>query len=69
MGAIHLAKNIITSQRSKHIDIRHHFVRDHINKGDVKVDYIRSESMPADVLTKSLTKVKHNSCIKFFGLQ
>lgn len=40
VGAIHLARNTVTSQRSKHIDIRHHFVRDHVNKGNVKVEYM-----------------------------
>lgn len=58
VGTIHLAKNIVTSQRSKYIDIRHHFVREHIEVGDISVEYLSSDSMPADVLTKSLAKIK-----------
>ena len=68
MGAIHLAKNSVTSQKSKHIDLRHHFIRDHVVNKNIVVQYVPTTEMPADVLTKPLTKVKHEQCIKQFGL-
>lgn len=68
-GAIDLATNNITSQRSKHIDIRHHFVRDHVNNKNVKVLYMSSDEMPSDVLTKPLSKEQHKKCINFLGLK
>lgn len=68
MGAIDMSKNYITSQRAKHIDIRHHFIRDCVDNKDVEVVYLNTEAMPADALTKQLSKEKHNMCVKFFGL-
>jgi hypothetical protein len=42
-GAIKLADNSINHSRTKHIDIRHHFLRDHQAKGDIDVQYVRTE--------------------------
>jgi len=61
-GAISLAKNAITSQRSKHIDVRWHFVRDHVENGNIEVKHLSTDEMSADILTKPLNKPK----IKFF---
>lgn len=68
-GAIDIAKNNITSQRSKHIDIRHHFLRDHVLNKKVVLEYTCTEKMPADVFTKPLTKDKHRDYVKFLGLK
>lgn len=57
-GAISLAKNQILSQRSKHIDIRYHYIRSIINSGQVMLEYVSSESNLADLFTKSLCKVR-----------
>ena len=54
MGAIHLAKNPATTPNSKHIDIRHHFIRERVANGEFKVVYIPSEEQHADFLTKPL---------------
>jgi uncharacterized beta-barrel protein YwiB (DUF1934 family) len=37
-SAIKIANNPVQHSRTKHIDIRHHFLRDHLSKGDIKVD-------------------------------
>ena len=42
MGAIHLAKNPATTPNSKHIDIRHHFIRERVANGEFKVVYVPS---------------------------
>lgn len=55
--------NTLSHSRTKHIDIRHHFVKDLINKNVVSVSYVSTEEMVADVLTKSLCKDKHMKCI------
>ena len=54
MGAIYLAKNPATTPNSKHIDIRHHFIRERVANGEFKVVYVPSEEQHADFLTKSL---------------
>ena len=57
-GAVSLSKNPIVHQRSKHIDIRYHFVRDEIQKGSLKILYVPSEQNVSDVFTKSLPRDK-----------
>jgi hypothetical protein len=57
-GAIDLAKNAQYSARTKHIDIRHHFIRDHLASGKIKLCYIKSEENTADIFTKSLKRIK-----------
>ena len=57
-GAINLAKNPLNRQRSKHIDIKYHFVRSEIQSGNVKLQYIPTNSNVADIFTKPATRVK-----------
>lgn len=60
-GAIALSKNPVCTQRSKHIDIKFHFVRSAHTEGKISIEYCPTENMIADVLTKSVTKVKFES--------
>ena len=56
VSAIHLACNPATAPNSKHIDIRHHFIRERVERGEFKVVHVRSDLQGADFLTKSLPK-------------
>ena len=58
-STIKLARNLDTSSRTKHIDIRHHLVKDHVARGDVVLTYVPTEDQAADGLTKSLDAEKH----------
>ena len=63
-GAIYIANNYTTGQRTKHIDIRAHFVREFIEDGVLKVVFVRSEDNGADIYTKNTTEFlfeKHSS--------
>jgi hypothetical protein len=53
-SAIHLADNPIEHSRTKHIDIRHHFLRDHQQKGDIDVCHISTDHHLADIFTMPL---------------
>ncbi|KAJ0390320.1 hypothetical protein ATCC90586_011926 [Pythium insidiosum] len=53
-GTIALASNPGYHARTKHVDIRHHFIREKINDGVIKVVYIKTEKQLADILTKGL---------------
>jgi hypothetical protein len=53
-SSIAIARNCSVSNRSKHIDIRHHFIRERIEAGDITVKYCPTEDMVADILTKPL---------------
>jgi hypothetical protein len=53
-GAIRLADNPVEHSRTKHIDIRHHFLRDHQQKGDIDIYRISTENQLVDIFTKPL---------------
>jgi hypothetical protein len=53
-SAIRMAENPVEHSRTKHIDIRHHFLRDHQQKGDIEVFHISIENQLADIFTKPL---------------
>ena len=58
-SAISLAKNPVLSQRTKHIDIKYHFLRNLVHNDTMKINYVPSECNVADALTKPMTKVKN----------
>jgi hypothetical protein len=53
-SAIRLADNSVEHKRTKHIDIRRHFLRDHQQKGDLDVCHISTDHQLADIFTKHL---------------
>ncbi|GKB91740.1 hypothetical protein Tco_0964012 [Tanacetum coccineum] len=57
-GAIDLSKNPVQHSRTKHIEIRHHFLRDNVQKGHISIEKVPSVDNIADILTKPL---KHES--------
>lgn len=56
LGAIYLVKNYQVSARTKHIDIRHHYVRDLRNEKKLDIRFKRSEDNSADIMTKNTQK-------------
>ncbi|KMQ90816.1 retrovirus-related pol polyprotein from transposon tnt 1-94 [Lasius niger] len=68
-GAQLLAQNHTFHVRSKHIDVRHHFVRDVLREGQLEIKCVPSNWMPADFLTKGLIKDKHYRCIDLVGIK
>jgi hypothetical protein len=53
-SAIKIAENPCEHSRTKHIDIRHHFLRDHNLKGDIEISHVRTNDQVADIFTKPL---------------
>jgi hypothetical protein len=62
-AAIALAKNPVFHQRTKHIDIKHHFLREHIKAGTIKLMYVDTKQNVADVLTKLTSAPVFNSLV------
>ena len=54
IGAMFLANNSVLSQRTKHISVRHHFIREYVEEGVVKIIFVKSKLNTADIFTKSL---------------
>ena len=53
-SAVKLANNPVQHSRTKHIDISHHFFRDHVAKNDISLEGVRNEDQLADIFTKPL---------------
>jgi hypothetical protein len=59
-GCILLAKNPVNQQRTKHIDIKYHFVREQLILGTLELEYLSTDCMTADIFTKNLPRIKFN---------
>ena len=55
-----ISKNLIQHSRTMHIDIRHHFLRDHIQNGDISLEFIDKNNQLADIFTKPLNEERLN---------
>jgi hypothetical protein len=68
-GASLLAKNPVYHNRTKHIDIRHHFIRQCVSDGLIDVKLISTSDNAADLFTKSLGRIKLQLFRSLIGLQ
>lgn len=62
-GALKLLRNPVCHGRTKHIAIRHHFVREVVKEGFISIKFLGTEKMVADIFTKALEKKKHYFCL------
>jgi hypothetical protein len=68
-SAIELAKNPVHHERSKHIDVRFHFIREHIKNGDVQMSHVASQDQAAHNFTKVLPTELFNNCMTKIGMK
>ena len=67
MSAINISKNHVQHSRTKHIDIRHHFIRELVEQKTLILEYVETTKQIADILTKSLDSVGSDSLRKSLG--
>ena len=61
-SAIHLCKNLAFHERSKHIQVKYHFIRDMIAQGAFRIEKVPTDLNPSDMGTKILPVSKFNVC-------
>src|SRR6184192_2899370 len=67
MSAIALTKNSTYDAKTKHIEIRHHFVREKVKSDEIRIAHCGTNDMTADILTKALSKEKHIGFVAGMG--
>ena len=68
-GSIKLVENPVMHRRTKHIDVRYHFIREKFQEGLFKVVYVNTKEQSADVLTKGLNGILHWDNLERLGLE
>ena len=68
-GYTTLAKNSTDHSRIKHIDVQHHFIKERLENKEICLKYCPTVNIIADVLTKPLTKDRHQASTKATGLE
>jgi hypothetical protein len=62
-----LAQNPVFHGRAKHIKVRHHFLRDHVEKGDIEIKYIDTERQLADIFILSNLTLRSEILYQIFS--
>ena len=68
-SAICVTKDQMFHERTKNIDVRYHFIRGVVAKGDAKVCQISTHDNPADMMTKPVPVAKFELCSNLFGVK
>ena len=68
-GSIALSKNEESGDRTKHIDIKWHWIREKVKDKLINFNYVPTSEMAADILTKALPKERHNHLLPLLGIQ
>lgn len=60
MSAISMTKNPVFHNRSKHIELRHHFIRQLVQKEEIQLEFVNTNEQLADIFTKAVASEKFN---------
>lgn len=63
-SAIDLSKSTKNHSKIKHIDVRHHYLREHVEEGDLALKYVPSKDNLANIMTKPLASFHHKDLVE-----
>ena len=69
LSCIYLASNPKHSEKTKHVDLKYHFIREMVESHKLQLEHSPTDLMWADFLTKSMPASKHESCCDNLGLK
>ncbi|KAJ9566817.1 LOW QUALITY PROTEIN: hypothetical protein OSB04_002783 [Centaurea solstitialis] len=67
-SAIAIANNPVLHSKTKHIEVRYHFIRDHVMNGDIELHFVPTKYQLADLFTKPLDVTRFNMLISELGM-
>nr|GEY38370.1 hypothetical protein [Tanacetum cinerariifolium] len=67
-SAITISCNPVQQPRTKHIDVRYHFIKDHVEKGTIELYFVGTEYQLADLFTKSLPEARFKFLVEKLGM-
>jgi hypothetical protein len=67
-SALHMATNSSDSARTKHIDLRYHYLRQSVERGAIRLRYIPTDKNAADIFTKPLAEIKFKAHCRAMGI-
>jgi hypothetical protein len=69
VGAMFMAQNALSSVRTRHIDIRYHYVRDNLEEGIINIEFVKSIENNSDIFTKNVSQEIYDKHVtKFLGV-
>ncbi|KAK2986666.1 hypothetical protein RJ640_010122 [Escallonia rubra] len=68
LSAIDLSKNPIQHSRTKHIETKHHFIRDHVQKSDIVLNFVDTNHQITDIFTKPLDSKRFTALRRELGM-
>ena len=67
-SSINISKNLMQHSKTKHIDIRHHFIRELVENQSVVIEHVATDMQLADIFTKTLDAARFVSLRKALGI-
>ncbi|KAI3494744.1 hypothetical protein L1887_40442 [Cichorium endivia] len=67
-SAIRICLNPVQHSKTKHIALRYHFIKDHVEDGNIEIHFVRSNDELADIFTKSLPELAFNRILQGLGM-
>ncbi|KAI3515899.1 hypothetical protein L1887_14804 [Cichorium endivia] len=67
-SAIRICHNPVQHSKTKHIALRYHFIKDHVEDGNIEIHFVRSNDQLADIFTKALPEIAFNRILQGLGM-